>query len=123
MSLSAPHCRIGRVRMKAGGAEVRVIPQSGADNGTRTRIRAWMAEVMDKRPPDAVVMVAWWAEGDGCPVHATSAATYHDAFPLKVLPDMAAAEVRTHLQLWWAESRVMRVLGYVPGGTDPDDAA
>lgn len=32
---AAPHCQIGRVRMKAGGAEVRVIRQPDAANNLR----------------------------------------------------------------------------------------
>ena len=111
--------QIGRVRMKAGGAEVRVLRQPSADNGARDRIRAWTSEVLHGRAPDAVVMVAWWSEGDGCPSVAVSAGTYHEAFTVKLLAPLAAEEVRNYFQAYWNEQRIMRTLGYVQPEPDP----
>lgn len=115
--------RIGRVRMKNGGADVRVLSAPGLpDDPVRQRIRLWVADVMKGPAPGAVVMVAWWMQGDGRPAYAASAGTYTDAVPIALLPEIARAAVASHLHLQWAEDRVMQTLGY-RRDDEPDPAA
>lgn len=121
--MNAARVRIGRVKMKNGGADVRVLARpEHPDNPVRHRVRLWVADVLRGRPPDAVALVAWWTDGDGRAAYSVSAGTYTDAVPIMLLPEFTRAAVADHLQFAWAEDRVMRTLGY-RRDDDPDPAA
>lgn len=108
-------CRIGRVRLKAGGAAVRLLP-SPEPGEMATRLRLFGRAVLTKadREPDAMVLVAWWFEGDGLPAYAVNVTTNSDRAPLPLLPALAAEQVRKHLFSDAIQDDCMRALGYSP---------
>jgi hypothetical protein len=116
--------RIGRVRMKAGGADVRVIyrPQ---DTECRDRLRAWASEVLAApEPPDAFFAIAY-RYNPAVPASADATLAWwsdHPAFPLEMLPARACVSINRAITNTAAENQIMRALGYERDG-DPDAAA
>ena len=112
-------CRIGRVRMKNGGADVRVLPSRQA-TGAALTLKAFVRDVLQDAPPDAVALVAWWRDPDGAECwRSVALKTDHPDFPYALLPDMARAELRRSMHRMDAEERIMRALGYVRDEPDP----
>jgi hypothetical protein len=59
--VNAAHCRIGRVRMKNGGADVRVLHTAPTD-GISAAIRGLARDCEQySEPPSAFVAIAFWA--------------------------------------------------------------
>ena len=118
------HCRIVRVRMKAGGADVRVL-RSREPTKAVLALKAFVVNVLDDGPPpDAVACVAWWRDPDGSAAPWVSTAQQTDCpdFPYSILGDLAREELKRARNRDDAEDRVMRTLGY-RRDDDPDGAA
>lgn len=121
--MNAARVRIGRVTMKGGGADVRVLHRDVAGPPILGQIREWAdSQAHYVRPPDAFVAVAfWWDAGTQQHVHHPMWASYAAELPHAFLPALAEAALTSAMTALKAEDRVMRKLGYVP--VDPNDAA
>jgi hypothetical protein len=118
--------RIGRVTMKAGGADVRVF-QSGNHTGhVAQHMRAWLSGVMQRdREPDAYAAVAFWIDKDmpGHPWHQTTYATHHDSLPLPILVRLAAEQIAAELPSHVGSERAIEAMGGAVESWTPDDAS
>lgn len=116
--------RIGRVRMKNGGADVRVLYRDPLPRVTG-RIREFQERVQGyDEPPSAFVGIAFWrydAE-PWRPSYVISWDTIDPNLPMPRLFRLAAAEIDSEGVVQMAESRVMHNIGYVPDDT-PDESA
>jgi len=113
-------CRIARVRMKNGGADVHVLERKPEPHPCRGFVRNWTTSILGrKRPPDAVMMIAWWKSDEpGALRRDISLRTESDAFPLMLLPDLAKATAADYLSNWNAVNAVRRNFGYDPAEDD-----
>lgn len=116
--------RIGRVTMKAGGADVRVLYQ--APRGkiiARARELISTAEADRSDLPSAFVGVFFWRDDKEPwrPSFSLGWDTEDPNLPLARLFRVAASEIEAMGAAVKAEDRVMRKLGYVTG--DEPDAA
>lgn len=125
MSLAAARIRISRVRMKNGGADVRVLhrnPPSRITKHAQSFVDT-LAEYED--PPSAYVAIAFWAD-DKEPWRAPyifSWDTCDRDLPLPRLIRVAAAQIAVQAPTDLAVGRVMRQLGYVRDEDPPEDSA
>lgn len=122
--MNAARTRIGRVTMKGGGADVRVIyrPQ---DTECRARLRSWASNVLAAaEPPHAFFAIAYRYD-PAMPAGADATLAWwsdHSAFPIEMLPARACVSINRAIINNTAEAQVMRALGY--GRLDePDPAA
>lgn len=114
--------RIGRVTMKNGGADVRVLRFDKA-NEVQVCALEWARRLnRDGNAPSAFVAIAFWPSGDEPwrTPHEISWQTRDADLPLPRLMAVAADQIRAYAPALMAEDRVMRNLGYVrdddPGG-------
>lgn len=115
---------IGRVKMKAGGAIVVLIPDNAPRGHTVELARGWFRDVMtERRPPDAICAVAIWLlpEQPAYPLLSVRYGSGTSSILTATLPDVMAGYVRRHITAIEAEGRVMDTLGYETN--DPDPAA
>lgn len=116
--------RIGRVTMKAGGADLRVLHRDVVGPPILGQMRDWVdRQAHYERAPDAFVAVAfWWDTEARQHVNDATWATYSPTLPHAFLPALAEAALASAMTALKAEHRVMRKLGYVVVDP-PDDAA
>lgn len=117
--MNAARVRIGRVRMKGGGADVRVLPSS--DCGLAMgKLRGWVARITEAgHRPDAITATAYvWNEKDRRWSEWCTWYSAHPSLPPSVLPAMAEASLREGIAAIGIEDSIMRTLGY-----DPDAAS
>lgn len=121
--MNAARIRIGRVTMKNGGADVRVLHREVAGPAILGQMRDWVdRQAHYERAPDAFVAVAfWWDKSVRQHVNDPTWATYAPELPHAFLPSMAEAVLSSAMTVLKAEDRVMRKLGYVV--VPPDDVA
>lgn len=105
--------RIGRVIMKAGGADLRVLHQNPASLVV-SRMRGWANEAAEfSEPPTGFVGVAYWHNDDGLRrPYLVGWETVDPDLPLPNLMQQAAAQIANEAAILIAEHRVMRRLGY-----------
>lgn len=120
-----PAVRISRVRMKNGGADVRVLHRD--DQGPLgAHLRSYVGAVLSReRPPDAYAAVALWfdPETPGRPVYNATYCTTNDTIPAPLLVRMAAAFlVAEHAQNAGAQ-RAIEAMGYETEDWKPDDVS
>ena len=113
--------RIGRVRMKGGGADIRILERAGTDNNCVAALRSWARDVADDaEAPDAVVAVSFVYRGGQwlayCMWHSD-----HPALPIRLLPGMARESLCGLMVEARTADAVLRRLGYWP--VEPDPAA
>ena len=119
--MEAARVRIGRVRMKSGGADVRVIERRADGNECSALIRRFVDhQLSDRQPPDAVAMVTWRRHSDGGWVTTAAHKSTVNDLPIEMLPDFARAVARAAQYESWAERRILQQFGYF---TDDDPAA
>jgi len=124
--VNAARTRIGRVKMKNGGADVRVIYQETAPNPVSIHLRAWTKSVTNQKvPPDAYAAVAFWFDPatPGRPGYNIAYISKHAAIPTALLVRMAAAYIVTEHAVNCAVSRTIEEMGGVPEDWTPDDGA
>jgi len=117
--------RIGRVTLKNGGADLRVLhPRPSGKIVAHLRAFADALHA-DVNPPSAYIAVAYWANEKE-----PWLADYHIAwntesahFPHYVLFERASALLATDAAAQIAEGQVMKSLGYKLSDDDPDGAA
>ncbi len=133
MTRSAPdsgpfRVRISRVIMKDGGADVRVLPWSGARNPIESHLREWTAQVLTTdTPPVAYAAVAFWLDPEtpGRPSYNVGYITQEDRLPTALLVEMAGFYLRNDFVAEMGKHRALEAVGFVPGiwDPDPDDAS
>lgn len=110
----AAKVRIGRVRMKNGGADVRVLHRAPPGK-IESRIRGLAAEASSYgEQPSAFVGVVFWRSADEPwrPSYSLTWDTQDPDLPLPRLFRVAASEIDALAAAIKAEDRVMRNLGY-----------
>ena len=122
--MNAARTRIGRVKMKNGGADVRVLHRNPAR--IVRSIGDFAKEVAAySDPPSAFVAVAFWPSDDGEPwrtSHLIRWDTCDPDLPLPRLTRVAAAQIAEHGTEERALDRTMRSLGY-RRDDEPDPAS
>lgn len=119
--------RIGRIKMKAGGAEIRLLHQEKAGEVVMA-LRAWGEHLATyDAPPLAYVAIAFWPDDIGQPWrkrHDLTWLTRDPAMSMPMLMAQSAAQIAVEAPITLAVDRTMRTLGYVrEDEDDPDDAA
>ncbi len=118
--------RISRVRMKAGGADVRVLRTNTSDGLLPAHARAWLSDVLGKsRPPDAYAAVAFWFDPKtpGRPGYNATWCTEIDAIPAPVLLRMAGPYLQDTYAAHVGSSEAIEALGGTPIDWTPDNAS
>ncbi len=113
--------RIGRVKLKAGGADVRVIERRELDD-VSTFIMNWAGERVEDAP-QAVVMIAWWPAVNGQnwnQPHSVDWITRDPDLPLNRLYQMSAAKILDRSAVLEAQYRTLQQLGEIE---PPEDAS
>lgn len=108
--------RIGRVKMKAGGADVRILQSRAADTECRERIRSWSANVLGNiKPPHAFFAIAFWLDEEMTGGMDATSAWWSDRHELQydMLPAYAQRVITRQLAAHATERTIMRNLGYV----------
>lgn len=97
--------RIGRVRMKNGGADVRVLPQE--TGGVDKTLRGALVEALERDPFDAFALICFRhrPETPADPGFAIWYNTVHEAFTEPVLARLASAYILTAIESIWHERR------------------
>lgn len=112
--------RIGRVTLKAGGADLRVLHQPLAPHGVVPDIMRWARQISDDpQPPCAFVAIAFWPN-DKEPWRLSrwiAWQTNDTRLPMPTLMQTAASAIACEAPVLTAEDRIMRDLGY---STDDD---
>lgn len=107
-----PAVRISRVRMKNGGADVRVLhrdPASPIIESARQFIRDMEAYT---EPPSAFVAIALWASDDLRHPYIINWDTIDPTLPLPALMSTASAQIGDEAPILVAQHRIMKRLGY-----------
>lgn len=118
--------QIGRVKMKNGGADVRVLHQDRQDSILKAHMRASVTHVLNReRPPDAYASVALWFDlkTPGRPRYYATYCTTHDAIPAPLLVRMAGPYLISEHAIHTGACRAIEdMTGEVEDWT-PDDAS
>lgn len=120
----AARVRIGRIRMKGGGADLHVIPRR-RQSEIAQHMQAWTKIVLEEgRAPDAYAAVAFWINPDapGRCEYNIGFLSRHDALPLPVLSRVAAAYLADMSSVERGAQRAMEGLGYESKDWEPDPA-
>jgi hypothetical protein len=123
--VNAARTRIGRVKMKAGGADLRVLhrdPQSFVIE----HAREWLVGLVDTdKPPNAYAAVAFWVDADnpGHPGYRVTYCTRTEAMTPAVLVRCAAEQIRAEHSTQAGSERALEKMGYEPEDWKPDGAA
>ena len=121
----AARIRIGRIRMKNGGADVRVLNSAVVDTECAGRMRRWLARSLaNGSRPDAFVAVAFTMDSEYAGGVATVTAWYSGRAELQteLLPILTERAVTRQIAMAAAESVIMGNLGYVRDD-EPDPAS
>jgi hypothetical protein len=120
ISAPAARIRIGRVRMKNGGADVRVLHRA-PEGRIEHRIRDLANHVSQSGEASAFVGITFWRDDKEPwrPEFAVAWDTIDPNLPLPRLMRVAAAEIEGYGAAIKAEDKVMRALGY-QRGDDPE---
>ena len=124
--MKAARIQIGRVRMKNGGADVRVIHRDNQGSVVAGHMREWVTGALNKeRPPDAYAAVALWfdAERPGRPAYQATYCTEIDAIPAPVLVRMAASYLIADHAAQVGACRAVETMGGEVEDWTPDDAS
>ena len=108
--------RIGRVRMKAGGADVRVLRSSVADTECTRRMRSWLSRALSGGArPDAFVALSFTLGDDyhGGVATVTAWHSEHHALQTDLLPMLTERVLTRQITAAATEASIMRELGYV----------
>lgn len=119
-----PSCRISRVRMKAGGADVRVLHRD-SQGLVGSHMREWLtASLSGDRAPDAYAAVALWfnPETPGRPTYDATYCSTADMLPAPLLVRMAASYLIAEQAIHGGEQRAIEKMGYGVDDWKPDDA-
>ena len=114
--MKAARVRIGRVTLKGGGADVRVLTPDRAPSEVLEHMR-WWVDACARNPggiPDGFVAVAFRVQPD-VPQHPATRTAFHSAhaqLPIWLLPDLARQVLLVDMQCDVSERSVMELLGY-----------
>jgi hypothetical protein len=117
--MNAARVRIGRVTLKAGGADLHVLPRPEPRGKIVDALEKWVRRFDDlDRPPQAVAAVAF-SEVNGqwqwsCVYHSET-----PFIPLRLLPLMASEYLRSAIIGDTAEEGIMAILDCSRDETDP----
>ena len=123
--MNAARTRIGRVTMKAGGADLRVIHR-GPQSFVIAHAREWFATLATyDKPPNAYAAVAFWVDADnpGHPGYRVTYCTRTEAMTPAVLVQCAAEQIRAEQSTFAGSERALEKMGYEPEDWKPDGAA
>lgn len=118
-------CRISRVRMKAGGADVRVFHRD-SQGFVGSHMREWLTASLSRdRAPDAYAAVALWfdPETPGRPTYDATYCSTVDLIPSPLLVRMAASYLIAEQAIHSGEHRAIEKMGYEVDDWKPDDAS
>jgi hypothetical protein len=121
--MNAARIRIGRVRMKNGGADVRVLHKER--DYLSTHMMEWANYVLSrKRKPDAYAAIALWLDPKtpGRPSHDVTFLTTVDALPAPVLVRMAGDYLVSEQSAWVGRCYAVEAMGHEPEDWSPDNA-
>lgn len=124
-SVKPARTRIGRVTMKNGGADVRVLHRIPMGR-VADHLHAWCGQILDyERPPDAYAAVALWfdPETPGRPRHQATYCTVHDAIPAPLLVRMAGPYLVAEHAAFTGATRAIEAVGSEIEDWTPDGAA
>lgn len=123
--MNAARVQIGRVRMKDGGADVRVI-QRGPRGPLEQHLRQMVDFTLSQgRPPDAYAFVALWADPGrpGEPAYEANVFSTSAALPGPVVARLATPYLVDDRAATMGKQRALAELGYECVDWAPDDAA
>jgi hypothetical protein len=125
--VTAARTRIGRVIMKAGGADVRVLrrdPEKSPHIAEHIR-RHFIGLLNRERAPDAYASVAFWfdPETPGRPGYSATFCTVHDAISAPILVRMAGSYLIAEHAAHVGAYNAIEAMGYETDDWTPDDAA
>lgn len=121
-----PACQIGRVRLKNGGADVRVIHREPHRNAVMNHMSEWFAGVAEcEKPPNAYAAVAFWVDEatPGRPGYRATQCTEHNAIPQALLVQMAGAYLVMEYGAFVGSDRALTAMGAPPQDWSPEDAS
>ena len=122
--MNGARIRIARVKMKAGGADLRVLDRN-PDSRIIKRITDLAADGRSyAEPPSAFVGILFWRDDaePWRPSYSVAWDTIDPNLPLPRLMRVASDEIAAHGSMVMTEDKVLRRLGYVRND-DPDPAA
>lgn len=125
MTTAPARIRIGRIRMKNGGADVRVIHRDSNVGFVATHMREYVADVLNKnRSPDAYAAVAFWFDDDtpGRSAYLATYCTRHPAVNPPALVRMAAAQLISEQSVNEGSDRAIRAMGGSTEDWTPDES-
>jgi len=116
------HCKIGRVRLKAGG-EVRLLNNRRDTNLVFRHMREFFTEALSGEAPDAyaAATIRYDKDTPGTPFYRATYFTAHDALPPAITCKYAAQLILEEAVIAKSESRVMRRFGEESGWNPKDD--
>lgn len=115
--------RIGRVKMKAGGADVRVLRREPARSAVSQHMSEWFAGVAEyERPPDGYAAIAFWIDDatPGRPAYRATQASSHHALPQALLVRMAGEYLAMEYAAFVGSDRAVVAMGGEPEGWEPE---
>lgn len=115
--MNAARVRIGRVTMKAGGADIRVITRPAQNDVTRKIVR-WSRRVIElDPPPDAFFAIALYVDPSVPGGVSTNSdwESRHPAFPIILMPTLAIELARWEIEAVATTNEVLETLGYTQG--------
>jgi hypothetical protein len=122
--MNAARTRIGRVKFKQGGPNVRVLERR-RDGIVLMHLRESLVTIMNlARPPDAhfLVTLRFEPETPGSPAFNMQCCSSHDGLPMAHLAEIGAAILKMEASSWRSEVRTLRSLGVEPEEWDPETA-
>jgi hypothetical protein len=115
--------RIGRIKMKDGGAELRILRRPAARNAVEAHLREWTSNVTTgDTAPDAYAAVALWLKPTepGRPDYHCAYITNTDRLPTTMLVELATPYLRNDLAAEVGKGRTLEQLGWTFEGWNPD---
>jgi hypothetical protein len=124
--LKPARIQIGRIRMKNGGADVRVLRRDGNVGFVATHMREFVTGTLNKeRAPDAYAAIAFWFDDDtpGRPAFLATYCTRHPKVTPPLLVRMAAAQLISVQASNEGADRAITALGGETDDWSPDGVA
>lgn len=116
--MKAARVRIGRVTLKGGGADLRVLTPDRTPSEVLQHMRTWvdLCARNPDGPPDGFVAVSFRIQPE-VPQHPATRTGFfsaHPSLPTWLLPDLARQILLVDMQCDVSERNIMGLLGYEP---------
>lgn len=127
VSTKAARIRIGRVTMKNGGADVRVLHRDQHPSPIAQHLRAWTDDVLTSHdaPPDGYAAIAYWVDDatPGRPQFHPCYFTRNHALPTVLLVQMAGQHLLHDVAARLGMNGALDAIGVCGNEWSPDDGA